>query len=425
METKIIFQLILLIILVLLSAFFSSAETAFSCANKIKIKTKADEGNKNAKRVLKILDSYSKLISCILIGNNIVNLSASSLATTLALSTGYSWAVSVATGVLTFVVLMFGEIIPKTIANLKADRMALIYAPFFRLFMIVLTPLVFVIDKFAGLLLLLFGIDKNKRNAITESELRTILDTGHEDGALEEEEREIMDNIMDFGDTVAKDIMIPRIDMTTAEDTVSYKELMSVFKKTMFTRIPIYHETPENIIGIVNIKDFLFVKNPDNFKLSSVIREPYFTYEFKKTSELLSEMRDTSNTITIVLNEYGVAEGMITLEDLLEEIVGEIRDEYDEDEKLLISLQEDGSYRIPGNMKLDDINNSLGTDFESEDYDTIAGLMIEVLDKLPEENESITLPDGTIITAGSISENRVHDVSLMLPTEISEEEPEE
>lgn len=424
METKLIFQFILLILLILFSAFFSSAETAFSCANKIKIKTKADEGNKNAKRVLRILDSYSKLISCILIGNNIVNLSASSLATTMALATGYSWAVSVATGVLTFVVLMFGEIIPKTIANLKADSLALFYAPFFRIFMTILTPLVFLVDKFAGFLLFLLRIDRNARNALTESELRTILDTGHEDGALEEEEREIMDNIMDFGDTVAKDIMIPRIDMTTAPDTVTYKELMSIFKKTMFTRIPIYRESPENIIGTVNIKDFLFVKNPDTFKLSSVIRDPYFTYEFKKTSELLSEMRDSSNTIAIVLNEYGAAEGMITLEDLLEEIVGEIRDEYDEDEKKLISLQEDGSYKVPGSMKLDDINNNLGTSFESKDYDTIAGLMIENLDDLPKENEKVTLPDGTVIIAGTITENRVREVSIYIPAP-TEEEPED
>lgn len=425
METKIIFQFILLIFLILCSAFFSSAETAFSCANKIKIKTQADEGNKNALRVLKILDSYSKLISCILIGNNIVNLSASSLATTMALATGYSWAVSVATGVLTFVVLMVGEIIPKTIANLKADSLSLFYAPFFRIFMTILTPVVFLVDKIAGFLLFLLRIDRNARNAITESELRTILDTGHEDGALEEEEREIMDNIMDFGDTVAKDIMIPRIDMTCAPDNVTYKELMTLFKKTMFTRIPIFHDTAENIIGTVNIKDFLFVKNPDTFKLSSVIRDPYFTYEYKKTSDLLSEMRDSSNTISIVLNEYGVAEGMITLEDLLEEIVGEIRDEYDDDEKHLISLKEDGSYKIPGNMKLDDINNNLGTSFESEDYDTIAGLMIEYLDDLPEANEKVTLEDGTVIIADSIEDNRVREVSLFLPTPNEEESSQE
>ncbi|MBQ3515626.1 MAG: HlyC/CorC family transporter, partial [Lachnospiraceae bacterium] len=411
MSPAIIFQLVVLVILVILSAFFSSAETAFSTANRIKMRGLAEEGNKKAALVLKILDSYSKLLSAILIGNNVVNLSASSLATTIAIALSEplglqaSLMTGLATGILTVVVLLGGEIVPKTWANLNADKIVLTFAPIIKFLMTILTPVIFIVDKIAVGILKLFRIDPSKKNnAMTESELRSYVDVSHEDGVIEEEEREMIYNVFDFGDSLAKDIMIPRIDMVSVEDTATYKEITEVFRENMYTRLPVYHDSTDNIIGIINIKDFLFVENPDKFAIKDIIRDAYYTYEYKKTSDLMMEMRKSSSNIALVLNEYGSTEGMITLEDLLEEIVGEIRDEYDEDEETLINDLGDNTYIVPGGMKLDDINNSIDTNFSSEDYDSIGGLIIERLDKLPEEGETVELEDGTVLTVRTVNQ---------------------
>ncbi len=420
----IIFQLVVLVILVVLSAFFSSAETAFSTANRIKMRTLAEDGNKRAAQVLKILESYSKLLSAILIGNNVVNLSASSLATTVAIALSEplglqtSLMTGLATGILTIVVLLGGEIVPKTWANLYADKIALTYAPVIRFLMVILTPIIFIVDKIALGILKLFRIDPSKKNnAMTESELRSYVDVSHEDGVIEEEEKEMIYNVFDFGDSLAKDIMIPRIDMVSVEDTATHKEVMELFRENMYTRLPVYHDSTDNIVGIINIKDFLFVKDPEKFAIKDIMRDAYYTYEYKKTSDLMMEMRKSSSNIALVLNEYGSTEGMITLEDLLEEIVGEIRDEYDEDEETLIQDLGDNTYVVPGGMKLDDINNSIDTNFTSEDYDSIGGLIIEKLDKLPEEGETVSLEDGTKLTVKTINQNRIEEVLMVLPSQ--------
>ena len=373
--------------------------------------------------MLKILDSYSKLLSAILIGNNVVNLSASSLATTIAIALSKHLGLKealmtgLATGILTVVVLLGGEIVPKTWANLYADKIALAYAPIIQFLMTILTPVIFIVDKIALGILKLFRIDPSKKNnAMTESELRSYVDVSHEDGVIEEEEREMIYNVFDFGDSLAKDIMIPRIDMVTVEDTATYKEVMELFRENMYTRLPVYHDSTDNIIGIINVKDFLFVKDTEKFAIKDIIRDAYYTYEYKKTSDLMMEMRKSSSNIALVLNEYGSTEGMITLEDLLEEIVGEIRDEYDEDEETLIQDLGNNTYIVPGGMKLDDINNSIDTEFSSDDYDSIGGLIIEKLDKLPEEDETVTLEDGTKLTVKTVNQNRIEEVLMQLPT---------
>ena len=419
----IIFKIAILIILLILSAFFSSAETAFNCANEIRLKSLAEDGNKRAKAVLKILDNYSKLISGILIGNNIVNIVASSLTTTLALLSGFSFAVSIATGALTIIILLCGEIIPKNWAKIKADKIVLFYAYFFRIYLTLFTPVIFLFDKTALILMKILRINtKDNAPSITEGELRTILDTSHEDGVIEEKEKDMIINLFDFSDSKARDIMIPRIDMVMVSENASYREILNVFKENMYTRLPVYKDTKEHVIGIINMKDFLFVKNPDKFKIEDYLREPYYTYEYKNTSDLLTQMRLSSNNIAIVLNEYGDAEGMITLEDLLEEIVGEIRDEYDTDEEELIEKVSDNEYIVQGNLKLDDINDALDTEFESEDYDSIGGLMIDNLDRLPKEGESVTLEDETVLTALKVARNRILSVKILLPEKKEENE---
>jgi len=421
LDTSGVIQLIILIVLVFLSAFFSSAETAFSTVNRVRMRTLEEEGNKKAARVNKILDNYGKMISTILIGNNIVNIAASALATTLALRINLM--VGIATGILTIVVLLFGEIIPKTWAKLYNEPIALTYSSIILLLMKLLTPVIIIVDLLANVIMKLLHIDPNKKaGAMTESELKTYVDVSHEDGVIETEEREIIYNVFDFSDAVAKDIMIPRINMVTIDINATYEEALSIFRETMYTRLPVYQDDKDNIIGLINIKDFIHTSSENDFSIRSILRDAYYTYEFKKSADLMLEMREKTTTVAFVLNEYGATVGMITLEDLLEEIVGEIRDEYDADEEEYIQEIAERTYLVEGSMKLDDINDALGTDLESDDYDPIGGIIIEHLDRLPEENEEVKLENGITLVVTEIDQNRINKVQMTLPESTENEE---
>lgn len=409
-------KLFALFILLLLSSFFSSAETAFSTVSRIRIRTLCEEGNKRALTAQNVLDQYSKMLSAILIGNNIVNLSASSLTTTLAVDLFGSVAVGIATGILTVLVLLFGEIVPKTKAMSRAEKMVLSYAKTIRFLMWLLTPVIFIIDKLSNALLRMSHIDPDQKiAALTESDLHTLIDVSHEDGVIESEEKEIIHNVFDFSDSVAKDIMIPRIHMTTLSLSAGYREVLRVFQDSMYTRIPVYDDDPDYIIGIINIKDFLLLTNKSAFHIQDILREVHYTYEFKNTADLMLEMREKGFAVSMVQNEYGTTAGMITFEDLLEEIVGEIRDEYDEDEKELIQALSERAYLIEGSMKLDDINDALSLHLESEDYDSIGGMIIDKLERLPKRMDRVTLEDGTMLEATQVRRNRIEKVKLILP----------
>lgn len=417
-------KLFVLFILLFLSSFFSSAETAFSTVSRIRIRTLCEEGDKRALTAQSVLDRYSKMLSAILIGNNIVNLSASSLTTTLATELFGSVAVGIATGVLTVLVLLFGEIVPKTKAMNRAEKMVLSYAKVVTLLMWVLTPVIYIIDKLSNALLRMSHIDPNQKiAALTESDLHTLIDVSHEDGVIESEEKDMIHNVFDFSDSVAKDIMIPRINMTTIPLSSGYRDVLRVFQDSMYTRIPVYDDDPDYIIGIINIKDFLLLTDKSAFHVQDILREVHYTYEFKNTSDLMLEMREKGFAVSMVQNEYGATAGMITFEDLLEEIVGEIRDEYDEDEKELIQALDDGEYLIEGSMKLDDINDALSIHLESEDYDSIGGMIIDKLERLPKRMERVTLEDGTVLEATQVRRNRIEKVKLTLP-KAQEEAPE-
>lgn len=413
LDTDGVIQLFSLLILVVLSAFFSSAETSLTTVNRVRLKALADEGNKKAETALSVLDKYGKMLSAILIGNNIVNLSASSLATTLAIK--IHLAVGIATGILTVVILIFGEILPKNVAKSYSEKLALNYASLIAGLMKILTPVIIIVDNLANGIMKLLHIDTNRKVAMTETELRTYVEVSHEDGVIESEEREMIYNVFDFGDAVAKDVMIPRIDMASVDENASYDEVMDLFKECMYTRIPVYRDDKDNVIGMINIKDFILVENREQFKISNIMRQAYYTYEFKKTADLLIEMREKCVNVSFVLNEYGATVGMITLEDLLEEIVGEIRDEYDEDEEELIQEVGERMYLVEGSMKLGDINDELGTELESEDYDSIGGLIIENLDRLPEEGETISTDQGVILQVKEVNQNRIVKVLMTLP----------
>ncbi len=416
MDTPGVIQFVILVVLIILSAFFSSAETALTTINNVKVRALVDENPTGRVLTLqKILDNRSKLISAILIGNNVVNISASSLMTSLVIRIWGNSAVGIGTGILTLLVLIFGEIVPKTWAMCNNEKLSLAYARVIYLLMQLLTPVIFVIDKISGLFLGFLHIDPSARVTMTETELKTYVDVSHEDGVIEQEEKKLIYNVFEFGDSVAKDIMLPRIDMTTIDVNASYEELLTLFRESMYSRIPVYENEVDNMIGIVIVKDFLLVENKENFKIRDILREVYYTYEYKKTADLLLEMRLITTNVALVLNEYGATVGMITVEDLLEEIVGEIRDEYDADEAELFKKTGDYEYEVGGSFKLDDINDVLETKFDSEDYDSIGGIMIELLDRFPSEGEFVFTQDNIKLTAKKVDKNRIETVTILLP----------
>lgn len=418
MDSDSIIQLIAIVVLLLLSAFFSSAETSFITVNRIKLLSLVEEGNKRAALVIKIIDQPAKMLSAVLIGNNIVNISCSALATSFTISVWGNKATGIVTGVLTLLVLIFGEITPKNTANMYATRMAMAYAPVILVLMTVLTPVIFIVDRLAGFILWVLRIDnKKKKDIFTEDEIRTIVNVSQQEGVIESSEKKIINNLFDFGDSTAKDIMIPRIDMTFADAASSYDDIIALFKQTMYTRIPIYENSPDNVIGILNIKD-LIVNPSDNetFNIRNILRKPFFTFEQKNTSDLFKEMQLSSTSIAIVLSEYGTTAGMITTEDLLEEIVGEIRDEYDTDEKDALSKINDTTYRVDGSFKLDDLNDELGTNLESEDNDSVGGLIVEKLDRLPKAGDKITVGNVWMFVE-KVASNRAESVIVKLMPE--------
>lgn len=424
MDSGDIFQIIVLVILLLLSAFFSSAETALTTVNRIRMRTLAEDGNKRAERVLRITDDSGKMLSAILIGNNIVNLSASSLATSLAIKIWGSVGAGIATGILTFLILIFGEISPKTLATIHSEQIALLYSSTIDTLMKVLTPVIYLINKLAMGFLMLLRVDpKAGDQQLTEEELRTIVDVGKESGVIESEEHEMINNLFDFGDAQAKEVMVPRIDMTFANIESTYDELIEIFQEDKFTRLPVYEETTDNVVGILNMKDLLLYKDKEHFSVRDIMREPYFTYEHKNTAELFIEMRKSSISLAIVLDEYGATAGLITLEDLLEEIVGEIRDEYDTDEEDSILQLSEREYLVLGSTNLEDLCEELGLNFISEDYDTIGGYLIGLLDHLPEKNEIIITDDDVLLRVDQMDKNRIEKIYIKKPEvkELSDE----
>lgn len=421
------YQIIILLVLLALSAFFSSNETALMSVNRIRLRSLADEGNKRAAMALDILENQTpKLLSAILIGNNIVNISASSLATTLAYSFG-GYMVSIVTLILTVLILIFGEITPKNYATINSEKITLRYIPVFKFLMTIMTPVIFTINLFSRGVMRLMRVDPDEANkAMTEEELRTIVDVSHEDGVIESDEKEMIYNVFDLGDATAKDIMVPRVHVTFADVASTYDELIDIFREDKFTRLPVYKDSQNNIVGIINMKDLLLYDKDTEFVIDNFLRKPHFTYERKSISDLLVEMKDSTFNIAIVLDEYGDMAGLITLEDILEEIVGEIHDEYDEKEDELVQKISDREYIIEGSMHLDDVNDHLHTELDSEDYDSLGGFIIEHLDRLPVAGDEVITEEGIRLIVEKLDKNRIEQVHVYLPekTPEAEENPE-
>lgn len=412
MEDPVSWWLILiLLILVCGSAFFSASETALTSLNKIKLRNMVEENVKNADKIQKLIDDPNRLLSSILIGNNLVNNAAASLTTMIAVSLlGGQSGVGAATMIITIIILIFGEITPKTLASQNAEKVSIGVAKIISGVVIISTPVVKVMNLITnGLIRILGGDTSGKTPTITEAELKTMVNVSHEEGVLEVDERRMINNVFDFGDSKAKDVMTPRTDMICVEDNITYDEIVSIFKEERFSRLPVYHESVDNIVGILYVKDIIFI-DVEHFKTTDYMREPFFTYESKPISELFSEMRNNRIPAAIVLDEYGGTSGLVTLEDMVEEIVGDIADEYDEQEKEIEVIKED-EFVVDGSTRLEDVNEMIGLHLESEDFDTIGGYVIGILGSLPDGGEEVE-ENGIKIVVEEVDKNRIEKLRI-------------
>jgi len=413
-------QIILLIILIILSALFSSAETAFTAVNKLKLRHMAEEGNKRAKRTLKLVENPSKIISTLLIGNNIVNIFASALTTMIVIEKFGFNATALATSLLTIVIIIFGEITPKSFATQYAERVAMAFSKPVGILMVILTPLVIIFYSIASAIIKLFGGNINQGHPlVTEEELKTMVDVGSEEGVFEEDEKEMLFNIFDFGDLQVKDVMVQRVDMTAIDVDADFDEVMEVVASEQFSRFPVYGEDIDDIVGILNVKDLLFLSDEDKktFDLRKYIREPYYAYEFKRITELFKELKKNRTHISVILDEYGGTVGIVTIEDLLEEIVGEIDDEYDDERVMDIETIKKNEYVVSGSYRLDELNENIGTHIESEEFDSIGGYLIGILGTFPENGEIIET-DGIKFIVDEVDKNRIKKIRMIMKTSI-------
>ena len=414
-STANILQIGLLVVLLLGSGFFSASETSLMSLSKIRIRYMEDEGVKGAKLVGSLIEKSSDLLSSILVGNNIVNIAATSVSTSLFINIFGDGGVAIATAVMTVLVLVFGEITPKTIAANSPEKVAVVVSKPISIIMKITKPIVWVFNLLTGIIFKIMGIDNDGvKPFITEEELKAMVNVSHEEGVLEMEEREIINNVFQFGDMQAKEAMIQRLDMVAIDIEDSYDEIIELFKSEKLSRLPVYQESIDDIVGILNIKDIIFLSDEEieNFDIKDYVREAFFTYEFKKITQLLEEMKKEKTQMAIVVDEYGGTAGLLTIEDLFEVIVGDIDDEYDEEEEEIVKIN-DNEYLVEGSTKISDVNEQLGINLESEEFDSIGGFIIGYLKRIPEENEIIEVEDVKF-KVESIDKNRINKIRIFV-----------
>ena len=414
-STANILQIGLLVVLLLGSGFFSASETSLMSLSKIRIRYMEDEGVKGAKLVGSLIEKSSDLLSSILVGNNIVNIAATSVSTSLFINIFGDGGVAIATAVMTVLVLVFGEITPKTIAANSPEKVAVVVSKPISIIMKITKPIVWVFNLLTGIIFKIMGIDNDGvKPFITEEELKAMVNVSHEEGVLEMEEREIINNVFQFGDMQAKEAMIQRLDMVAIDIEDSYDEIIELFKSEKLSRLPVYQESIDDIVGILNIKDIIFLSDEEieNFDIKDYVREAFFTYEFKKITQLLEEMKKEKTQMAIVVDEYGGTAGLLTIEDLVEVIVGDIDDEYDEEEEEIVKIN-DNEYLVEGSTKISDVHEQLGINLESEEFDSIGGFIIGYLKRIPEENEIIEVEDVKF-KVESIDKNRINKIRIFV-----------
>lgn len=409
-------QVVILFILLSISAFFSAAETALTSISKVRVRHLKEEGVKGASVLEKLISEPKKLLSTVLVVNNIVNIAATSISTSVMVGLFGSQGVAWATAIMTVLILVFGEVTPKTLASNNKEGVSLAAAKILNLSIVIFAPLVFLINLMTTLIFKILRIeDDDPKSLVTEEELKAMVNFSHEEGVLEQEEKAIIDNVFEFGDMKAENAMIQRIDMVTVSADANYDELLNLFKEEKMSRFPVYRGNIDNIVGILNIKDIIFLtdEEEETFKVEDYMRDVFFTYEFKKISQLLEEMKLAKTQIAIVLDEYGGTSGLLTIEDLVEVLVGDIEDEYDEHEDEIVKIS-NNEYIVDGSTKISDVNEYLHKDIESGEFDSIGGYIIGYLNRLPIEGEEIELNNFIRVKVLSLDKNRIAAIRMMI-----------
>ncbi|WP_330577895.1 HlyC/CorC family transporter [Alkaliphilus pronyensis] len=406
------FRILVLFLLLILSGFFSASETALMSISKIRVRHMLDEKVKGADMISKLLEKPGKLLSTILVGNNAVNIGASALATSLAIDLFPNNGVAIATVAMTILVLIFAEITPKSYAAKKAEAVSLKVVGPMNLVIVALKPIVSILTYVTNGIASLLGLKIDKdRPFITEDELKTLVNVSHEEGVLEVDEKQMIHNVFEFGDMSIRDVMIQRTDIVAININASFQEIIEIFKQQQFSRYPVYEESIDNITGMLYVKDLFFVENNNvEFTITNYIRKPIYTFEFKKISDVFKEMKKNRIHISVVLDEYGGTAGIVTMEDMIEEIVGEIQDEYDENEVEINALN-DNEYLLDGATRINDINELLNINIETEEFDSIGGFIIGELGRLPKTGEAIKVKDISF-KVETVEKNRVKNIRV-------------
>lgn len=392
-------ELAALVILLALSAFFSASETAMFSASKVKIRHMAEEGNPRAMLTRKLLDQPSRLISTILIGNNVVNIGATALATALSIEVFGSTGAGIATGAMTFFVLVFGEITPKTIAAKRAEAVALRVSSSLNNLGTIMLPIIKILNFLSSGIIRLFGGTAPENPYITEEELRMLVNVGQEEGTIDADEREMIDSIFEFDDTLVREVMVPRIDIIAVNINDTIENLTNLIVEVGHSRIPVYENTVDNIVGVIYAKDLL--KPLQNCEkeaptILKLMRTAYYVPESKKVRDLFEELRKEKVHMAIVLDEYGGTAGLVTIEDLIEEIMGDIQDEFDREEIHIETISEN-TLLVDARTSIYDINELLETDLPDDEFETISGLVFHSLGKVPSEGQELDIDDLHII----------------------------
>lgn len=410
-------SIIIIVICLILSAYFSASETAFSTFNKIKIKNLADKGNRKAKLVLNISENYDTMLSTILIGNNIVNILSASLATILFIGwINDTSGPTVSTLVMTLIVLIFGEITPKTLAKKRPEAFAKFAAPFLKFLMIIFFVFTFIFKKWQDFVSKL--IKDKEEDQVTEEEIISLVEEATEDGVLDEDESELIKSAIEFGDLEVIDIFTPRVDIKALPLDATYQEIDEAFAGNAFSRLPIYEEDIDHIVGIIYYKDF-YQAEEEGFKLDDIIKEPMFVMKHKLVNELLKEFQTNKQHFAVVADEFGSVAGIVTMEDILEELVGEIWDEHDEVEEDIEQVNEN-LFVVDGSESIDDFSKFFDIEFESDSV-SVGGWISEQLGKIPEEGDTFDF-ENIRVTVTVTDSHRVESAQIVKIEPATEEE---
>ena len=407
MDSSLIGMTVAIVILVMCSAYFSATETAFTSLNTIRMKTWAENGDKRAARALAVGEDYDKLLSSILIGNNIVNITATTISTLLFTKIFVTYGATISTVVITIVVLIFGEISPKSVAKEFPERFAMFSAPILRVIILVLTPLNFLFSMWKKLLSKIFKPSGD--DGITEEELMGIVDQAESEGGLDAHEGDLIRASIEFNDLDVSDILTPRVDLVAVDEESTMQEVGALFVENGYSRLPVYHETIDNIIGVVHQKDFYKARVRGEDRLAMIKSPVVYTTPNTKIFKLLRILQMNKVHMAVVVDEYGGTEGIVTLEDILEELVGEIWDEHDEVTEFL-HKQPDGSYNIDCTTDLDDMYDLFEIKGECE-ASTVSGWVLEQIDRIPKQGDHF-IAEGLEVTVTAVDNRRVMEINV-------------